>query len=71
MDRFNSKEEIEFHPEALSQGRIARLSGFAMNDKASNPYIGFGSTHFMYRSFCAGWSDIDADPEAPKQQIRI
>jgi len=54
MDRFNSNEEISFHPEAESQGRIARLNGYKM--EKSNPYQ---INTWEWKSFNAGWADAD------------
>lgn len=66
MDRFSSHEDTEFHPEAESQGRTARLDGFNM---AHNPY---DSTldNWLHRSWNAGWADMDMDENAPKSEIR-
>ena len=52
MDRFDSHEEQRWHPEAESQGRIARLNGFDI--EAQNPFI-VGS--WAWKSFRAGWAD--------------
>jgi hypothetical protein len=64
MNRFNSAEDIEFHPEGLSQGRLARLGGHRM--EKANPYE-LGS--WLWQSFNAGWADVDMDENAPKEEI--
>ena len=55
-DRFSSHEETTFHPEAESQGRVARLVGF--DALSQNPYP---SGSRMFHSFMAGWADADQD----------
>jgi len=61
MDRFNSNEEVEFHPEAESKGYEARLLGRSLSE---NPYDPVLDT-WLFRSWSAGWCDADMDPSAP------
>lgn len=53
----------EGHPEAQSEGRLARLDG---HSKSANPYEA-GSR--LRRSWNAGWEEVDRDPQAPKAEI--
>ena len=62
VDRFSSAEDLEFHTEAESQGREARLHGRPMSE---NPH----PAGWMHKSWRAGWADADQDPEAPKRDI--
>ena len=57
-------EEIAFHPEALSQGRLARLKGHEI--VKSNP---FDAGSWLWKSFRVGWSDVDMDEHALKEPI--
>lgn len=63
MDRFNSSEDVIFHPEAESQGALARMDGWDM--QSQNPYH-IGS--WMWRSFNAGWADVDAERDNLKAE---
>ena len=65
VDRFDSNETPEWHPEAFSQGFMARMNGFDMD---SQNYFQLGS--WGWKSFRAGWADCDMDTEAPKEEIR-
>jgi len=57
IDRFSSKEDPEeFNEEAMEEGRIARIHGF--KKLARNFYL---PRSFMWKSFNAGWSDVDMD----------
>jgi len=49
----------EWHPEAFTAGMEARTLGRAMDDRGANPYIDYGATHWMLKSFRAGWCDMD------------
>lgn len=63
MDRFSGYEDMEFHPEGESQGRMARLFGEPMKN---NPHTPGG---WMWKSWNAGWADADMDTGAPKSEI--
>ncbi|OEU68415.1 MAG: hypothetical protein BBJ57_02300 [Desulfobacterales bacterium PC51MH44] len=65
MDRFNSTEDYKWHPEGESQGRMARLRGFDIISQ--NPFE-YGS--WLWKSFRAGWVDVDCDHNAPKIPIK-
>lgn len=50
-------QQVEmFHPEGLSQGRIARLNG--ASEETANPYDPL-LDEWMYQSFLAGWHEAD------------
>lgn len=49
----------EWHPEAFTAGMEARSMGRTMDDRSANPYLDFGLTHWMLKSFRAGWCDRD------------
>lgn len=63
MDRFNSSEEIQFNKTGLSEGRLARLDGKPLS---SNPYP---LDTWLFKSFVAGWCDMDMDENAPKEEL--
>lgn len=63
MDRFSSKEEVRYHPEAESQGRLARLDGWRLGE---NPFL---HQSWLWKSWNAGWADADQDTLAPKGEI--
>lgn len=47
-----------WHPEAFTAGMEARRMGRSMNG-TDNPYRDYGDTHWMLKSFRAGWCDMD------------
>jgi len=57
-ERFHSGEEVEWHPEAFSQGMEACMRGFSYSDRGCNPYTE-NREGWMYKSFVAGWTDAD------------
>lgn len=61
MDKLILK--ADFHPEGLSQGRLARLDGISI---ISNPYQ---AGTLMFESWNKGWSEVDSDPCAPKEAL--
>jgi hypothetical protein len=54
-----------FHPEARSQGRMARLYGRPFSE--SKKWYQFPG--WMRESWEAGWREVDEDPEAPKAEL--
>lgn len=58
MDDSNLIDE-KWHPEAFGAGMEARQLGYVMNDSAANPYVSYGESHWMLKSFRAGWCDRD------------
>lgn len=62
VDRFSSREDLEWHPEAESQGREARMMGRPLS---ANPH----PDGWMEKSWRAGWADVDQDPDAPKRAV--
>lgn len=52
-----------WHPEAESEGRLARLDGHL---KSENPYE---DGTWLRRSWNAGWDEVDRDSKAPKAEI--
>lgn len=52
----------KWHPEALSQGRLARLDGRTLD---TNPF----PKGWLWDSFVAGWWEIHNDQNAPKTEI--
>ena len=56
----------KYHETAKSQGRIARLYGFDINSQ--NPYE--KNTH-GWKSFRAGWNEVENDPDAPKEPLLV
>jgi len=65
IDRFSSKEDIDFHPEAESKGCEARLMGRGLEENPYDPIL----DKWLYRSWRAGWWDTDMDPAAPKREL--
>ncbi|HBC94357.1 MAG TPA: hypothetical protein DCZ10_16025 [Pelotomaculum sp.] len=55
------KDKDGFHPEARSEGRMARLNGKPLNINWFTGWLG--------ESFEAGWREVDEDPEAPKADL--
>jgi len=53
LDRFSSREEVEFYPEIYEEGMAARFDGKRLND---NPY---SSGTWSCSSWGAGWADAD------------
>lgn len=59
------KDKDGFHPEARSQGRMARLYGNPLSDRNKwYPYPGW-----MRESWEVGWREVDEDPTAPKADL--
>lgn len=54
-DRFDSKEEVAFHPEAFSEGIRARQQDFDQDSQC-----GYEKGGWMHKSFIAGWCEADA-----------
>jgi hypothetical protein len=52
-----------WHPEAESQGRLARLDGHPIGGNPFEP----GS--WLWLSWNGGWADADTDPAAPKEPV--
>lgn len=64
------KQDLKgWHTEAITEGRLAYLNGFDKDDPSANPYIKYGRTHWMYRSFVAGWEEVKDSGRLPNTQI--
>jgi hypothetical protein len=67
MDRFSSREDMEWNKGCFDDGALARLLGSSIDSHPSADTIG----EFAVKSWRAGWCDADADlaSKSPKEEI--